>query len=377
MAKSAAVARGAAKGSNKKSAGKNAPTKVEKPVKKELPVEKVEEEQQSSDDEDSEEEAKDQLEESESESDDEEESEDKEDSDEDSEEEEEEATKEADSDDSDDSEEDEEEEDNEMAEATNDKKRKADDSELDSRPAKKHFGSEGLTVWVGQLSYEASVEDVRSFFTDCGEITDVRVSTDRQTGRSRGFAYVEFATAEGKAAAFEKNGEEHMGRTIKVDEATPSKPRAIDENYSTKSDTVFVANLSHDLTEELVREAFEKFGTIVGEVRLPYNRETEKIRGIGYIQFSSEDEAEAAVKGMNGQSLAGRTVRTDFNSDSDRRPSGGRGGARGGRGGFGGRGGGGFGGRGRGGPRGGGGFGGRGGGRGRGGPRGGFRGGRN
>ncbi|KAF7731570.1 hypothetical protein EC973_009334 [Apophysomyces ossiformis] len=408
MAKSTAAARGAAKGSNnKKAVVKNAPAKVEKPAKKELPVEKVEDEdEQSSDEQDSQEEAESESEESGSDSDD-EESEDKEDSDDDEEdsedeeeekketaketdssesessdeeeEEEEAAAKKADSDkseesddsdDSDDEEEEEEKEDVEMEEAANDKKRKADDSETDGRPTKKHFGSEGLTIWVGQLNYEASADDVRSFFSECGDVSDVRISTDRQTGRPRGFAYVEFATAEGKAAGLEKNGEEFMGRNIRIDEATPAKPKPLDENYSSKSETVFIANLSHDLNEEQVREAFESFGTIVGEVRLPFNRDTGKIRGIGYIQFSTADEAEAAVKGMNGQVLAGRPIRTDFNNDNEpKRSSGGRGGARGGRGGSRGgfRGRGAPGGRGRGGP----------GGRGRGGSRGGFRGGKN
>ncbi|GAN07362.1 conserved hypothetical protein [Mucor ambiguus] len=241
---------------------------------------------------------------------------------------------------------------------------------------KKAFGADGATVWVGQLSYEATSDDVREHFKSCGEITDVRLRLDPQTGRSRGFAHIDFTEEAGKTAAMELDGTEFMGRTIKVDNATPATPRVKDTNFGPKSNTVFMANLSHSLNEDDIRAAFEKFGTIIGDIRLPFNRETGKIRGIAYVEFETDGQAEAAVKGMNGVSIEGRPIRTDFSGgdDSDRvrsRPprggfNGGRGGARG-RGGFGG-------GRGRGGDRGRG-FGGRGGGRGRGGDRDGRRGG--
>jgi nucleolin len=239
---------------------------------------------------------------------------------------------------------------------------------------KKVFGSEGNTIWVGQLDFNATSDDIREYFSQCGKIQDVRLRKDPRTGKSKGFAHIDFVDSEGKIKAKELDGSEFNGRTIKVDDAAVAKPRAKDENYGPKTDTVFVANLSHSMDEDSVRQAFEKFGSIVGDIRLPFNRETGKIRGIGYIQFESADEAEAAVKGMNGVTVEGRPIRTDFSGgdDSDRvnsRPvRGGFGGSRG-RGGRGGRGGdrGGFGGgRGRG-SRGRGGFGGGRGGRGRGG----------
>ncbi|KAL7326217.1 nuclear localization sequence binding protein [Mucor circinelloides] len=234
---------------------------------------------------------------------------------------------------------------------------------------KKAFGADGATVWVGQLSYDATSDDVREHFKSCGEITDVRLRLDPQTGRSRGFAHIDFTEEAGKTAAMELDGTDFMGRTIKVDNATPATPRVKDNNFGPKTNTVFMANLAHSLNEDDIRSAFEKFGTIIGDIRLPFNRETGKIRGIAYVEFETDGQAEAAVKGMNGVSIEGRPIRTDFSGgdDSDRvrsRPprggfNGGRGGGRG-RGGDRGRG---FGGRGRGGDRGRG-FGGRGGSRG-------------
>ncbi|KAI8047188.1 uncharacterized protein B0P05DRAFT_481898 [Gilbertella persicaria] len=250
-----------------------------------------------------------------------------------------------------------------MEEASNkrDRSEDEDDEEEEERPkktvkieevVKKPFGAEGNTVWVGQISFDATSAQISEHFSQCGEIKSVRLRTDPSTGRSRGFAHIDFADASGKAEAMKMDGSEFMGRTIKVDNASAAAPRAKDNNFGPKTNTVFVANLAHSLDEDGVRQAFEKFGTIVGDVRLPYNRETGKIRGIGYIEFETEDQAEAAVKGMNGISIEGRPVRTDFSGSNDaerisNRPArggfggrGGRGNGRGGRGGnFGGRGG--------------------------------------
>jgi RNA recognition motif-containing protein len=242
-------------------------------------------------------------------------------------------------------------EEEEEEETTGNKRSHSDDDdeeeeeEVEKRPkktvkveevVKKAFGAEGATVWVGQISYEAKSEDIREHFSQCGEIVDVRLRMDYDTGRSKGFAHIDFADASGKTEAMKLDGSEFMGRTIKVDNATPATPRGKDTNFGPKSDTVFMANLAHSLNEDGIKQAFEKFGTIVGEIRLPVNRDTGKIRGIGYVQFENADQAEAAVKGMNGVSVEGRPIRTDFSGgdDSDRvrsRPP--RGGFNGGRGG--------------------------------------------
>ncbi|ORZ06084.1 hypothetical protein BCR42DRAFT_176185 [Absidia repens] len=234
-----------------------------------------------------------------------------------------------------------------------------------SREEKPQFGGEGLSLFVGQLDWNCTEDQLRAFFEDNGKsVTTVRMSLDRNAPegvrRNRGFGYVDFANSEDLESARELNGVEFQGRNIRLDTATPAVRRQKDENYSPRTNTVFVANICRSLDEAGLREAFEPFGSIV-EVRLPISRETEQIRGFGYIQFSSEEEAEKAVKEMNGVSVNGRPLRTDFSGqrDDDRsrfNGEGGRGGGRGGfRGGRGGQRGGGFRG-GRGGPRGGGGF---------------------
>jgi len=80
-------------------------------------------------------------------------------------------------------------------------------------------------LFVGNLSFDTSSEQLRELFGEVGEVVSVTVPTDRDTGRSRGFAFVELSTAEQAAAATEKlNGYELGGRVLRVNEATERPP---------------------------------------------------------------------------------------------------------------------------------------------------------
>jgi RNA recognition motif-containing protein len=81
-------------------------------------------------------------------------------------------------------------------------------------------------LYVGNLSYETSEETLRTLFAEFGEIESVNLITDRYTGRSRGFGFVEMATEqEADAAMSGMNGKTVDGREIKVDKAKPRRDR--------------------------------------------------------------------------------------------------------------------------------------------------------
>jgi RNA recognition motif-containing protein len=83
----------------------------------------------------------------------------------------------------------------------------------------------GSKVFVGNLDYNTRSEEVRSLFTEVGEIRDVFLPTDRETGRPRGFAFVEYANEEDAAKAIEKfNGYQLGGRALRVN-AAEDRPR--------------------------------------------------------------------------------------------------------------------------------------------------------
>lgn len=84
----------------------------------------------------------------------------------------------------------------------------------------------GTKLFIGNLAFSATQESLQSVFAQAGDVVSVKIVTDRDTGRSRGFAFVEMATSEGAVAAVEKyNGYPLDGRPISVAEARPQAPR--------------------------------------------------------------------------------------------------------------------------------------------------------
>lgn len=78
----------------------------------------------------------------------------------------------------------------------------------------------GRRLYVGNLSYSTTEAGLRDAFGQCGTVRDVKVITDRETGRSRGFGFVEMSSdAEATAATAEWNGRELDGRSLVVNEA--------------------------------------------------------------------------------------------------------------------------------------------------------------
>ena len=85
-----------------------------------------------------------------------------------------------------------------------------------------------MKIYVGNLSWNADENDLRDAFAAHGEVTSVQIITDRESGRSRGFAFVEMANdAEAKDAISAVDNKEIDGRQVKVNEAKPrnEKPR--------------------------------------------------------------------------------------------------------------------------------------------------------
>ena len=84
----------------------------------------------------------------------------------------------------------------------------------------------GLKLFIGGVSYDASEDDLREIFSAHGELNDVHIATDKETGRSKGFAFITFSSKkEGIAAIKELNGSEIHSRKITVQESKPSGGR--------------------------------------------------------------------------------------------------------------------------------------------------------
>jgi RNA recognition motif-containing protein len=84
-----------------------------------------------------------------------------------------------------------------------------------------------MKLYVGNLSFSTSSQDLEQLFAQAGTVESASVVEDRETGRSRGFGFVEMATKEeGEAAISQFDGKEIGGRNLKVNEAKPREPRS-------------------------------------------------------------------------------------------------------------------------------------------------------
>jgi RNA recognition motif-containing protein len=85
----------------------------------------------------------------------------------------------------------------------------------------------GNKLYVGNLPFNTTEQSLNELFADHGAVTSARIITDRETGRSKGFGFVEMSNGDEAQSAIETlNGQEFQGRKLVVNEARPQEPRA-------------------------------------------------------------------------------------------------------------------------------------------------------
>ena len=83
-----------------------------------------------------------------------------------------------------------------------------------------------MNIYVGNLSYGMSEDELRDAFGAFGEVSSVKILMDRETGRSRGFGFVEMPNqSEGETAIAQLNGKDVGGRALRINEARPREQR--------------------------------------------------------------------------------------------------------------------------------------------------------
>ena len=83
-----------------------------------------------------------------------------------------------------------------------------------------------MNIYCGNIAYTTTEDDLRDLFSQHGEVSAVRVITDRDTGRSKGFGFVEMVDdGEAKQAIAALDGKDFMGRDVRINEARPREPR--------------------------------------------------------------------------------------------------------------------------------------------------------
>uniref|UniRef100_A0A1I7YLE6 RNA-binding protein squid n=1 Tax=Steinernema glaseri TaxID=37863 RepID=A0A1I7YLE6_9BILA len=143
-------------------------------------------------------------------------------------------------------------------------------------------GNEDRKIFVGGIAYDVTNDDLTQHFSTFGEVTQAQVKYDRITGRSRGFAFVEFATGEGCKQALVEREQTIKNKSVEV---KPAKSR---ENKK-----VFVGGLPADFPEEDLRAHFEAYGK-VEDIEWPFDKQTKTKRNFAFIVFEEEEAADKA-----------------------------------------------------------------------------------
>lgn len=190
--------------------------------------------------------------------------------------------------------------------------------------------SASRTVFVSGIPYQADPDSLRKFFADCGEIEEIRAPRFQDTGRLMGYAHVTFVSDESTEAALKRDGA-YMGErflTVELSKPVTDGPSAA-LALSTKAKppgctTIFIKGVPYEADEEAVAAAFSRFGAIAS-TRLPRWGHTGKRKGHGYVQFSSEVAADAAVAAYRAAAgtadaltIGSRVVHLDFDDGAPR-----------------------------------------------------------
>ncbi|XP_042468877.1 heterogeneous nuclear ribonucleoprotein A0-like [Zingiber officinale] len=152
-------------------------------------------------------------------------------------------------------------------------------------------------LFIGGISWDTNEDDLREHFSKFGEVAEVVIMKDRNTGRARGFGFVVFThPAVSERVVMEKHAID--GRIVDVKKAVPREDQQILNRSNNNSicgslspgrtRKIFVGGLPPTITENDFKNYFDQFGTITDAVVM-YDHNTQRPRGFGFITYDSED----------------------------------------------------------------------------------------
>jgi len=155
----------------------------------------------------------------------------------------------------------------------------------------------GTNLIVNYIPASLDEDQLRHLFMGYGNVESVKIVKDKMTQRSLGYGFVKFANeSEANAAIEGLNGRQIENKTLKVAIAKPPGSEHLCNLY--------VAGLEPHLTKEDLFTIFQSYGRVL-EAKVLVDRTTGTARGIGFAKFETPGEAEAAIKALNGVTLAG------------------------------------------------------------------------
>uniref|UniRef100_A0A2P2IQ46 Uncharacterized protein MANES_09G044400 n=2 Tax=Rhizophora mucronata TaxID=61149 RepID=A0A2P2IQ46_RHIMU len=199
--------------------------------------------------------------------------------------------------------------------------------EQEEKPA---VSNEEAKLYVGNLPYSMTSEQLAEAFLEGGSVVNVEVISDRVTGRSRGFGFVTMGSVEEANEAIRMfNGAEVGGRTLRVNfpevpkggerEIMGPRIRSSYKGFVDSPHKIYAGNLGWGLTSQGLRDAFANQQGLLS-AKVIYERETGRSRGFGFVTFETAEDADAAMSALNGVEVEGRPLRLNLAANRARPP---------------------------------------------------------
>lgn len=188
-------------------------------------------------------------------------------------------------------------------------------------------------IFVGGIPWSIDEDTLRKDFGECGTVVDLKLLMDRETGQSRGIAFITMADEDGFKAALKYDGEDYCGRTLNVSKANSDggkgdkgkgdkgkgKGKSKDGKGKGKGPgekpagctSVVLKGLSYEATSADLQKLFAKCGSGPTNVKLLTDRETGESKGMAFIDFDDGAAVDQAMK-LTETMLKGRAFFMDY-----------------------------------------------------------------
>eukprot|EP00521_Asterionellopsis_glacialis_P014551 CAMPEP_0195292048 /NCGR_PEP_ID=MMETSP0707-20130614/8581_1 /TAXON_ID=33640 /ORGANISM="Asterionellopsis glacialis, Strain CCMP134" /LENGTH=363 /DNA_ID=CAMNT_0040352427 /DNA_START=35 /DNA_END=1126 /DNA_ORIENTATION=+ len=165
-----------------------------------------------------------------------------------------------------------------------------------------------MKIYVGNIPFDTNRDELVEFYEQYGNVKEVYIPTDVNTGGPRGFAFVTMAEEDALNAIDETNGVMYQGRTLAVSKPLPRGEKAPPRSFAPRT-KLYVGNLSFYTELETVQQLFGEYGDVL-DCYMPMDRETGSSRGFAFVTMSPDDAA-TAMGDIDGYELDGRIVRVN------------------------------------------------------------------
>lgn len=178
-------------------------------------------------------------------------------------------------------------------------------------------------LFIANLSWSVTEDELQSLFSEAGQVVSVTIPLNRDTGRVRGFAFVEMGTDDEAQKAIKLlHGTPLHNRDLVVSVQDENKARPNGRNAGTsasESNKLFVRNIAESVTEQALTDLLAQAGGVLS-CRIPTDQMTYLPKGFAFVEMANVSDAQAAIQQLNGATLGGKALAIAFQDPSRSKP---------------------------------------------------------